>query len=62
MQQRVSSCLQLLRGRGDAVEVGNFEFDAGLRYLPIRRPKQASAACESGQTPKCLLPPMLSLK
>lgn len=56
-----------LRGRTlDGGRVGDFEFDTGLGYGPIRRPGRGPEAglggLDRGQTPKCLAPPICSLK
>jgi hypothetical protein len=57
MQQTIALGLQLVRGGRD---VGNLELDAGLGNGdlagPVRVPKQAIAASDNGQSPKCFVP------
>ena len=66
MEEGIPFRFELLGGSGHCCGIGDFEFHARLRRGVDRPatslvPKQACAAWASGQTPKCLEPPIFSL-
>jgi len=65
VQQGESSLAQFLGGGPNSVRVVRLELQAHLWDGAIRRPVRCAeapwAACDSGHTPKCLLPSIRSL-